>query len=78
MGEKHPLGLVEGATENAAMVQALLDNLVARGLDPAVMRAVHHRRRQGPVLGDPPHLWQEHADPALPGSQGPEHCRASA
>src|SRR3954451_15534793 len=35
-GEKHPL--VEGATENAATVQALLDNLVARGLDPAVMR----------------------------------------
>src|SRR4051812_30643516 len=34
-GEKHPLGLVEGATENAATVQALLDNLVARGLDPA-------------------------------------------
>lgn len=38
MGEKHPLGLVEGATENAATVQALLDTLVARGLDPAVMR----------------------------------------
>jgi putative transposase len=37
-GEKHPLGLVEGATENAATVQALLDNLVARGLDPAVVR----------------------------------------
>src|SRR3954454_14085004 len=38
MGEKHPLGLVEGATENAATVQALLDNLVERGLDPAVAR----------------------------------------
>jgi transposase-like protein len=38
MGEKHPLGLVEGATENAATVQALLDNLVERGLDPAVVR----------------------------------------
>src|SRR3954451_5828142 len=37
-GEKHPLGLVEGATENAATVQALLDNLVERGLDPAVVR----------------------------------------
>ncbi len=35
-GEKHPLGLVEGATENAATVQALLDNLVER--DPAVVR----------------------------------------
>jgi putative transposase len=37
-GEKHPLGLVEGATENAATVQAVLDNLVERGLDPAVVR----------------------------------------
>ena len=37
-GGKHPLGLVEGATENAATVQALLDNLVERGLDPAVVR----------------------------------------
>ena len=37
-GEKHPLGLVEGATENAATVQALLDNLVERGLDPKGLR----------------------------------------
>jgi putative transposase len=37
-GAKHPLGLIEGATENAAVVQALLDDLVQRGLDPAVPR----------------------------------------
>jgi putative transposase len=37
-GTKHPLGLVEGATEDAAVVQALLDDLVGRGLDPAVPR----------------------------------------
>jgi putative transposase len=37
-GEKHPLGIVEGATENAATVQALIDNLIERGLDPAVRR----------------------------------------
>ena len=37
-GVKHPLGLIEGATENAAVVQALIDNLIARGLDPAVPR----------------------------------------
>ena len=30
-GDKHPLGLVE-ATENAALVQALIDNLIERGL----------------------------------------------
>ncbi len=37
-GDKHPLGLVEGATENAATVQALIGNLVERGLNPAVAR----------------------------------------
>jgi len=37
-GDKHPLGLVEGATENAATVAALIDNLIERGLDPAVPR----------------------------------------
>ena len=35
-GVKHPLGVLEGATENTAVVQALLDNLIERGLDPAV------------------------------------------
>ncbi|MGH7074567.1 MAG: IS256 family transposase, partial [Stellaceae bacterium] len=35
-GDKHPLGVIEGATENASVVQALLDNLVGRGLDPTV------------------------------------------
>jgi putative transposase len=37
-GDKHPLGLIEGATENAATVQALINNLIERGLDPAVPR----------------------------------------
>jgi len=37
-GVKHPLGVLEGATENAAVAQALLDNLVERGLDPKVCR----------------------------------------
>ena len=37
-GTKHPLGVVEGATENAATAQALLDNLVGRGLDPSICR----------------------------------------
>ena len=38
VGAKHPLAVIEGATENAAVVQALLDNLIERGLDPAVCR----------------------------------------
>ena len=37
-GKKHPLGLIEGATENAAVAQALIDNLIERGLDPKVCR----------------------------------------
>ena len=37
-GDKHPHGLVEGATENAMTVQALIDNLVERELDPTVRR----------------------------------------
>jgi transposase-like protein len=34
-GHKHVLGLREGATENAAVAKALLEDLVRRGLDPA-------------------------------------------
>src|ERR1700741_667353 len=37
-GVKHPLGLIEGATEHGAVGQALIDDLVERGLDPAVPR----------------------------------------
>jgi putative transposase len=37
-GVKHPLGLIEGATEHAAVVQELIDSLIERGLDPAVPR----------------------------------------
>jgi transposase-like protein len=33
-GEKYALGLWEGSTENATVAQALLSDLVARGLDP--------------------------------------------
>jgi len=37
-GAKHPLAVIEGATESVATVQALLDNLIGRGLDPAAPR----------------------------------------
>lgn len=37
-GDKHTLAVAEGATENTATVQALLDNLIKRGLDPTVPR----------------------------------------
>lgn len=32
-GQKHPLGLVQGSTENSTIVQHLLDDLIERGLD---------------------------------------------
>ena len=38
VGDKHPLAVIEGATENATVAQALLDNLIERGLDPNVCR----------------------------------------
>ncbi len=37
-GYKHPLAVKEGATENTATVQALLDDLIERGLDPEICR----------------------------------------
>jgi transposase-like protein len=37
-GFKHPLGLMEGATEHSAVVQALIDDLIERGLEPSVPR----------------------------------------
>ena len=37
-GFKHVLGLTEGATENAAIVKDLLEDIVARGVDPSRKR----------------------------------------
>lgn len=37
-GHKHVLGMQQGATENAAAVEDLLEQLVARGVDPKVKR----------------------------------------
>jgi putative transposase len=72
-GGKHPLGVIEGASENTAVAQALLDNLIGRGLG---LPPVHHRRSQGAVQGNPQDLRPPYADPALPGSQSPQHHRA--
>ena len=65
-GDKHPLVVAEGATENAATVQALprqSDRARPRSRD---LPALHRRRRQGAGQGDPPHLRPPYADPALP------------
>jgi hypothetical protein len=63
-GNKHPLGLVGEATENAAVVQALIDNLTERGLDPTVCRLFIIDGRQGAEQSHSPHLRRPHPDPA--------------
>jgi putative transposase len=48
-GDRHPLGLVEGATENAATVQALIDNLVdAASIPPCRAFSSSTARRLSP------------------------------
>ena len=71
-GDKHPLGLVEGATENAD--DGAGAHRQSRRAWTRSNRAtpVHHRWREGAVQGDPPHLWTRCGDPALPDSL----CRA--
>ena len=59
-GRKHPLGVIEGATENAAARQ-----LGWARPRPGDLPPVHHRRRQGAVQGDPQHLRSPHPDPAV-------------
>jgi hypothetical protein len=77
---KHPLGLIEGATENAATVQALINNLVERGLRSGGAAAVHHdgakalskaiRRTFGAVTGPSGSAFRSgssnHSNPGAP------------
>jgi putative transposase len=76
-GVKHPLGLIEGATENAAVVQALIDNLVVRGLDGDAA-VVHHRRIEGALESDPADLRTRRAHSTVPDSQGSQHHGTAA
>ena len=50
-GNKHPLALVEGSTENATLVTGLLVGLRERGLDVTRPMLVGHRRVQGAAQG---------------------------
>jgi hypothetical protein len=70
-----PLGVIEGATENAAVVQALLDNLVGRGLDPAVCRLfiIDGDKALSKAIRK---TFGRHTPIQLPGPQGPQHHRA--
>ena len=85
-GVKHPLGLLEGATENAAVVQALLDNLIERGLDPKVCRlfiidgskALAKAIRKTFGRHTPIQRCQIHAWPSCGGVRSPPMVTASA
>lgn len=67
-GRKHPLGLWEGSTENNAVRQLLLSNLVERGLDRERPLLVVIRR-QGHALRGRGHLRRAGSDRSLPSAQ---------
>lgn len=67
-GRKHPLGLWEGSTENNAVCQLLLSNLVERGLDRERPLLVVIRR-QGHALRGRGHLRRAGSDRSLPSAQ---------
>ena len=77
-GEKHPLGLREGATENTAACKALLEDLIERGLNPnrALLVVIDGAKALAP--GGPRHLRRARADPALPGAQEAQRHRRAA
>ena len=62
--------MVEGATENTVVVQALLDNLLARGLDPTLPRLfiVDGAKALSKAIRNTFGVARRH--PALPGPQG--------
>jgi len=72
-GVKHPLGLMEGATEHSAVVQAVIDDLIERGLDPAVPRLFIIDGSKALAKAIRRSFGAPHPDPALPNSQGPKH-----
>ena len=77
-GHKHVLGMQQGATENAAAVEDLLEQLVARGVDPKAKRlfvidgAKAWRAAINKVFG------AQHPGTALPQSQDPQRVRPPA
>ena len=79
-GDKHPLGLVEGATENATTVQAL-DRQSRRAWTRSNRATpVHHRWREGAGLRrSAAPLRRRYGDPALPDStRSAQHSGSAA
>ena len=67
MGAKHPLGLWEGATENATVCQGRLTNLGSRGLRTDRSLLVTRRWREGPRHGRDPDIRARRAGAAVSG-----------
>ena len=77
-GHKHVLGFREGATENAEVATALLEDLTARGPVLLPSAAVRHRRLEGVAEGHRSGLRQRQPRAAMPQSQGAERARSPA
>ena len=77
-GKKHVLGVREGASENAEVTSALLEDLVERGLDPGRRRAVRDRWLESAQEGDREGVRPTSPHPALPQPQAPQRAGSSA
>ena len=77
-GKKHVLGVREGASENAEVTSALLEDLVERGLDPGRRAAVRDRWLESAQEGDREGVRPTSPHPALPQPQAPQRAGSSA
>ena len=77
-GKKHVLGVREGASENAEVTSALLEDLVERGLDPGQAAAVRDRWLESAQEGDREGVRPTSPHPALPQPQAPQRAGSSA
>ena len=65
-GNKHVLGIREGATENSTVVKELLEDIVARGVDPKRKTLIRHRWIEGAAGRHQRGLRRPAAGAALP------------
>jgi hypothetical protein len=66
-GTKRILGLRQGATENAAVCAALLEDLDGRGLDPGRPGPIRPGRVEGAALGRGTGVGPERGHPTVSG-----------
>ena len=77
-GKKHVLGVREGASENAEVTSALLEDLVERGPGPGQAAAVRDRWLESAQEGDREGVRPTSPHPALPQPQAPQRAGSSA